>query len=113
MSAQKTSLSCRTLPAKVESIADLPIWNYDGSSTGQAPGTDSEVFLAPRAIYKDPFRGGDNILVMCDTYVPPSIAADGSTVPMQPIPTNTRYECAIAMEKCKDEVCIRPLQSSI
>ena len=24
-----------------ESIKDLPVWNYDGSSTGQAPGTVS------------------------------------------------------------------------
>ena len=24
------------------------MWNYDGSSTGQAPGDDSEVYLVPR-----------------------------------------------------------------
>lgn len=54
-----------------ESIKDLPVWNYDGSSTGQAPGTDSEVFLIPRAIFKDPFRRGGNIIVMCDTHEPP------------------------------------------
>lgn len=40
-----------------------PIWNFDGSSTGQAPGDDSEVLLKPRAIYPDPFRGGKNIMV--------------------------------------------------
>lgn len=34
-------------------------------------GHDSEVFLVPRAIYKDPFRGGDNILVLADCYEPP------------------------------------------
>ena len=33
------------LPKKPE---DLPVWNYDGSSTGQAPGDDSEVYLVPR-----------------------------------------------------------------
>lgn len=37
---------------------DLPHWNYDGSSTGQAPGHDSEVYLIPRSIFKDPFRYG-------------------------------------------------------
>jgi len=52
------------------SVDDLPIWNYDGSSTGQAPGHDSEVLLKPARIFKDPFRGGDNILVLCDTYRP-------------------------------------------
>jgi hypothetical protein len=34
-------------------------------------GHDSEVFLVPRAIFKDPFRGGENILVMADCYEPP------------------------------------------
>lgn len=43
---------------------DLPIWNYDGSSTYQALGENSDVYLHPVAIYKDPFRGGNHILVM-------------------------------------------------
>lgn len=47
---------------------DLPIWNFDGSSTGQAEGHNSDTFLIARAIYKDPFRRGNHILVMCDTY---------------------------------------------
>ncbi len=37
-------------------VQELPTWNYDGSSTGQAPGHDSEVYMIPRAIFKDPFR---------------------------------------------------------
>ena len=48
---------------KVE-LSDLPKWNFDRSSTGQAPGEDSEVILVPRAIFKDPFKAGDHILVM-------------------------------------------------
>lgn len=28
----------RVLTKEVKSVKDLPIWNYDGSSTGQAPG---------------------------------------------------------------------------
>eukprot|EP00879_Flechtneria_rotunda_P020470 GHRR01021538.1.p1 GENE.GHRR01021538.1~~GHRR01021538.1.p1 ORF type:complete len:132 (+),score=16.98 GHRR01021538.1:147-542(+) len=42
----------RTLAKKPEKPEDLPHWNYDGSSTGQAPGTDSEVYLIPRAIFR-------------------------------------------------------------
>ncbi|MQM00302.1 hypothetical protein Taro_033034 [Colocasia esculenta] len=41
----------------------LPKWNYDGFSTGQAPGQDSEVILYPQAIFRDLFKRGNNILV--------------------------------------------------
>ena len=37
-------------------MTDLKVWNYDGSSTGQADGHNSEVLLKPRAIFNDPFR---------------------------------------------------------
>lgn len=95
----------RTVDSVPKKPEDLPIWNFDGSSTGQAPGTDSEVFLVPRAIYKDPFRQpGDNFLIMCDCYEPPRISEDGKTnVPMKPIPTNTRHACQQAMDKAKDQ----------
>lgn len=90
----------RTLDAVPSSPDDLPIWNYDGSSTDQAPGTDSEVLLKPCAIYKDPFRPvGGNILVLCDAYKPDPNGPKGLG---EPIPTNTRYPCAKIMEQTKD-----------
>ena len=64
--------------------SELPIWNFDGSSTGQAPGEDSEVLLKPQAVFRDPFRGGKDILVVCDCYEP-----NGN-----PIKTNTRAAAA-------------------
>jgi len=75
----------RTLIAdRAASVESLPKWNFDGSSTGQAPGDDSEVILRPCRIFRDPFRprsdGVDNILVMCDTYTPSG----------EPLPTNSR-----------------------
>jgi len=44
-----------------------PKWNFDGSSTEQATGEDSEVVLKPRAVYPNPLRN-NSYLVMCDTY---------------------------------------------
>lgn len=35
----------QTLPGPVSDPKKLPKWNYDGSSTDQAPGDDSEVIL--------------------------------------------------------------------
>lgn len=78
-SGQDLRCKTRTITKKVKKAEDLPVWNFDGSSTGQAPGDDSEVMLKPRAIYPDPFRGGKNILVMCDCYKPDGTPIDGNT----------------------------------
>jgi glutamine synthetase len=59
----------RSLPEN-QDLNHLPEWNYDGSSTKQAEGNDSEVILKPRNVYHCPFRKENNILVMCDTYKP-------------------------------------------
>jgi glutamine synthetase len=52
-------------------MAIIPDWNYDGSSTNQASGEDSEVIIKPRCIFRSPFNRyrGDQ-LVFCDTYTP-------------------------------------------
>jgi len=84
---------CRTVEANQASLEQLPDWNYDGSSTGQAPGDDSEVIIKPRAVFKDPFRGGDNILVLTDTYTPAG----------EPLPTNKRVAAADAFASKTDE----------
>lgn len=84
--------------------SELPYWNYDGSSTAQAPGTDSEVYLIPRRIFKDPFRKGNNILVMCDQYLPPDAVEGADCKNLKPIPTNTRAACAASMAKVMDQV---------
>ena len=49
------------------SVADAPIWAFDGSSTQQAEGNASDCLLKPVAVYPDPDRfGGDGWLVMCE-----------------------------------------------
>ena len=80
------------------SLADIPSWTFDGSSTGQAPGDKSDCILIPVSMCKDPIRPGNNsILVLCEVY-----NADGS-----PHLTNTRRPLVNLMEKksYKDPLC--------
>lgn len=60
---------CRTLDKKPSHVGELPEWNYDGSSTWQATTENSEVILKPVFMFPDPFRGGDNIMVLTETYI--------------------------------------------
>ena len=83
---------CMTLPEN-SVLEDLPDWNFDGSSTNQATGNDSEVILKPRRVFPDPFRLGSHILVLCDTWYP-----DGTR-------TKSNFRCIAdeILNKCKDE----------
>lgn len=86
-------LKDRILTAPVDSVDQLPRWVYDGSSTYQALGANSDAYLNPRAIYKDPFKTGQHdIIVMCDTYKP-----DGS-----PSGTNHRLAMQEAIDQTKE-----------
>jgi glutamine synthetase len=89
-------LRCKTTtwPSEPKDVSELKVWNFDGSSTGQAPGHDSEVLLKPVFMCPDPFRGGKNKLVLCECVAP-----DGT-----PIPTNTRHAAAAAFAKKLEEV---------
>ncbi|KAA0185156.1 Glutamine synthetase 2 cytoplasmic [Fasciolopsis buskii] len=72
--------------------ADCRVWSFDGSSTGQAEGSNSDVYLKPCAMFRDPFRRGKNKLVLCETY----------TYDMKPHVTNHRRICAELMERAKE-----------
>ncbi|EOR04036.1 Glutamine synthetase [Wallemia ichthyophaga EXF-994] len=82
-----------TVNHKVESIQELKEWNFDGSSTNQAPGHDSDIYLRPAAFFRDPFRKGNNILVIAECY-----NSDGT-----PNKTNYRHYAKKAMDLAKDE----------
>lgn len=48
-------------------VEDIPKWNYDGSSTGQASSDgNTEIILCPVDLFRDPFRPKNGIIVLCD-----------------------------------------------
>lgn len=63
---------------------DPPIWGFDGSSTNQATGHNSDCVLKPVFVCPDPVRGGKNKLVLCEVLL----------TDMKPHPTNTRAPLA-------------------
>ncbi|KAL9561393.1 hypothetical protein ACKAV7_014748 [Fusarium commune] len=72
---------------------DLPVWNFDGSSTKQAPSDNSDVYLRPCAVYPDPFRGSPNIIVLAECW-----NADGTANKY-----NFRHDCVKVMDAYADE----------
>ena len=42
-------------------ISDCPLWGFDGSSTNQAPGENSDCVLKPIRLYKNPLE--DNLFI--------------------------------------------------
>lgn len=60
-------------------VADLPLWGFDGSSTQQAEGSDSDCILKPVAVYPDS-TNANQALVMCEVMLPSG----------DPHPSNTR-----------------------
>jgi len=49
-------------------VSKIPSWNYDGSSTYQAEGHDSEIIIVPRYVVSCPFRRSHHLIVLCDCY---------------------------------------------
>ena len=64
----------------VKTGEEPPIWGFDGSSTNQAAGHNSDCVLKPVFVCPDPVRGGGDKLVMCEVLL----------TDMTPHPTNTR-----------------------
>ena len=54
--------------SKVTKLEELPEWNFDGSSCYQASTENSEIIMKPVAFFPDPFRGGNHIIVMTETF---------------------------------------------
>ena len=81
-----------------QNINELPEWNYDGSSTGQATGDKSEVLIRPVCAMRCPFRRTqtgelNGIIVLCNTFYP-----DGT-----PLENNHRVKAEEIFNRLKEE----------
>ena len=76
----------------VNELSDLPEWGFDGSSTEQAAGDNSDCALKPVYYVPDPIRRGDHLLVMCEV-----LNADNTIHK-----SNTRAACVDLAENHKD-----------
>ncbi|RXM98417.1 Negative elongation factor B [Acipenser ruthenus] len=56
----------RTLDSEPKCLEDIPEWNFDGSSTYQAEGSNSDMYLIPVCMFRDPFILDPNKLVLCE-----------------------------------------------
>lgn len=79
---------CRTLNFIPEKPSDCPIWNFDGSSTAQSEGSNSDMYLYPVRLFNDPFRRGNNKLLLCEVF-------DHLE---KPATSNKRHSCAQVMK---------------
>lgn len=98
-------LRSKTKVFKTSSISEnlidvFPQWNYDGSSTGQATGDNSEIIIKPCSFYPDPFRYLPNsYLVLCDTYT----REQNNSNLLIPHVTNNRVNALEIFNKYKNE----------
>ncbi|XP_030290857.1 glutamine synthetase-like [Sparus aurata] len=82
----------RTLDSEPKSLEDIPEWNFDGSSTYQAEGSNSDMYLKPVRIFRDPFTLDPNKLVLCEVLKYNRFPAE----------TNHRQSCSKVMELVKE-----------
>ena len=86
---RKLRSKTRILADKEYAIEEFPQWGYDGSSTFQADGSDSDLVLQPVRHVEDPIRGPGSYLVMCEV-----LNSDGT-----PHSSNTRAKLRETLDK--------------
>lgn len=95
------------LDAKPESPEQVPVvCVVEGNpEAGEQP---VELVLRPRKVFRDPFRGGDHVLVLCDVFAPqqtlagcpPKQGLDAAALPPIVLPhgDNTRVPCDLTLK---------------
>ncbi|XP_027880457.1 glutamine synthetase-like [Xiphophorus couchianus] len=82
----------RTLDSEPTSIDEIPEWNFDGSSTYQSEGSNSDMYLIPVRMFRDPFTLDPNKLVLCEVLKYNRLPAE----------TNYRHSCNRVMQQVKE-----------
>ena len=76
---------------------EAPVWGFDGSSTEQAEGNNSDCVLKPVRIYPNPLESStyqQGSIVLCEVW----------NVDDTPHPTNTRRELEELLEDLEDDI---------
>tara|TARA_B100000029_G_scaffold395556_1_gene393388 strand:- start:5364 stop:6431 length:1068 start_codon:yes stop_codon:yes gene_type:complete len=82
----------KIIDGPITDVKQIEKWGFDGSSTMQAEGHNSDCALHPVHFVRDPLRKENDILVMCEVY-----NADGT-----PHKSNTRYHLKRIYDKFQD-----------
>ena len=93
---QRVRSKTRILALETEKVTlkSFPLWGFDGSSTYQASGNDSDLILHPVCFVNDSIRGPGNFIVLCEV-----LCSDDS-----PHPTNARATLRKILDDGADEV---------
>ncbi|CAD7682602.1 unnamed protein product [Nyctereutes procyonoides] len=88
-------LCCKTwtLDSEPTGVEELPEWNFDGSSTFKSEGSNSDMYLVPAAMIRDPFCKDSNKLVFCEVFKYNS----------KPAETNSRHTCKQIMDMVSNQ----------
>jgi len=84
-------LRSKTKVVSADEASNPPIWGFDGSSTNQAQGENSDCVLKPVKVYPNIFNGGK--LVLCEVF-----NVDGT-----PHDSNTRCQLGVIVDNTKDQ----------
>ncbi|XP_060935929.1 glutamine synthetase-like [Limanda limanda] len=84
----------RTLDTEPKGLEGIPEWNFDGSSSYQSEGSNSDMYLKPVCMFRDPFTLDPNKLVLCEVFKYNRLPAE----------SNHRYSCEKVMQKVEKQV---------
>lgn len=82
-------------PIKNFDISNIPVWNFDGSSTNQAETSKSELLLNPVSMFNDPFKK-NGYIVMCEVM----------NIDMTPHKTNKRNKMVNTINKYNQDILV-------